>query len=235
MRKNASHSSAKLIKWNMYNWASLKHQHFSPKHPQRHSIAHYKDKVWRVLWEFIAWPMSCTCQCQTIYSETYYNSLNDKDVDCRFRLVWLLGLVWYGLVWFGLVWLPLQITMQVPCMFIFDSHYYNVIIMSAMASQITSLTFVYSTIYSGADQRKHQSSTSLAFVRGIHRGPVNSPHKGPVTRKMFPFDDVIMHAFGVVSPKLGHRYDHLSTTDVTLKDMGKTDWNTQQHNDEIWW
>ena len=40
--------------------------------------------------------------------------------------------------------------------------------------------------------RKHQSSASLAFVRGIHRGPVNSPHKWPVTRKMFPFDDVIM-------------------------------------------
>ena len=42
------------------------------------------------------------------------------------------------------------------------------------------------------DQRKHQRSASLAFVRGIHRGPVNSPHKWPVTRKMFPFDDVIM-------------------------------------------
>ena len=42
------------------------------------------------------------------------------------------------------------------------------------------------------NQRKHQSSASLAFVRGIHRWPVNSLHKGPVTRKMFPFDDVIM-------------------------------------------
>ena len=48
------------------------------------------------------------------------------------------------------------------------------------------------TFYSGADQIKHQSSASLAFVRGIHRWPVNSPHKGPVMRKMFPFDDVIM-------------------------------------------
>ena len=46
--------------------------------------------------------------------------------------------------------------------------------------------------YSDVNQRKHQSSASLAFVRGIHRGPVNSPHKWPVTRKMFPFDDVIM-------------------------------------------
>ena len=64
--------------------------------------------------------------------------------------------------------------------------------MGVMASQINSLTIVYSTVYSGADQRKHQSGASLAFVRGIHRSPVNSPHKGPVTRKMFPFDDVIM-------------------------------------------
>ena len=64
--------------------------------------------------------------------------------------------------------------------------------MSTMASQITSLTIVYSTVYSDADQRKHQSSASLAFVRGIHRWPVNSPHKWPVTRKMFPFGDVIM-------------------------------------------
>ena len=66
--------------------------------------------------------------------------------------------------------------------------------MSTMASQIISLTIIYSTVYSGADQRKHQNSASLAFVRGIHREPVNSPHKGPVTRKMFPFDDVIMYS-----------------------------------------
>ena len=70
--------------------------------------------------------------------------------------------------------------------------HYTDVIMSAIASQITSLTIVYSTVYSDADQRKYQSSVSLAFVRGIHRGPVNSPHKWPVTRKMFPFDDVIM-------------------------------------------
>ena len=63
------------------------------------------------------------------------------------------------------------------------SHYSDVIL-GAMSSQIPSLTIVYSTVYSGADQRKHQSFASLAFVWGIHRGPV--------TRKMFPFDDVIM-------------------------------------------
>ena len=66
------------------------------------------------------------------------------------------------------------------------------VIMGMMASQITSLTIVYLTVYSGGDQRQHQSSASLAFVRGIHRWPLNSPHKWPVTRKMFPFDDIIM-------------------------------------------
>ena len=69
--------------------------------------------------------------------------------------------------------------------------------MGSIASQITSLTIVYSTVYSDAVQRKHQSPASLAFVRGIHRrpvrSPVNSPHKWPVTRKMFPFDNVIMN------------------------------------------
>ena len=84
--------------------------------------------------------------------------------------------------------------------FSFDYHlhvnlanHYNDVNMSAMAFQITSLTIVYSIVYSGADQRKHQSSASIAFVRRIHRWPGNSPQKGPITRKMFPFDDVIMH------------------------------------------
>ena len=49
-----------------------------------------------------------------------------------------------------------------------------------------------STVCSGADHRKHQSSAPLVFVRGIHQWPVNSPHKGPIRWKMFPFDNVIM-------------------------------------------
>ena len=69
--------------------------------------------------------------------------------------------------------------------------HYGDVIMGA----ITSLMSVYSTVYSDADQRKHQSAASLAFVRGIHLGPVNSPHKWPVTRKLFPFDDVIVFWF----------------------------------------
>ena len=70
--------------------------------------------------------------------------------------------------------------------------HYNDVIMGTMASQITSLMIVHSIVYSGTDERKHQSFASLAFVRGIHRSPVNSPHIGPVTRKMFLLGDVIM-------------------------------------------
>ena len=66
------------------------------------------------------------------------------------------------------------------------------VIMNLVTSQITSISIVCASIYSGTDQRKHQSSALLDFVRRIYRWSVNSPHKGPVTRKMFPFDDVIM-------------------------------------------
>ena len=76
-------------------------------------------------------------------------------------------------------------------MIVWYSFHYNDVILSAMASQITSLMTVNQTVYSGAD-KKNQSSASLAFVRGIHRWRVNSPHKGPVTRKMLPFHDGIM-------------------------------------------
>ena len=53
-----------------------------------------------------------------------------------------------------------------PCLTTF---HYSDVMMTTMASQITSLTVVYSIVYSDADQRKHQSSASLAFVMGIHR------------------------------------------------------------------
>ena len=100
--------------------------------------------------------------------------------------------------------------------------------MGARASQITGLAIVYSTVYSDADQRKHQSSASLAFVRGIHRGPLNSPHKWPVTRKMLPFDDIIMvwltaaaRAVRVVSLAMSQLHDFPRTNEVTLKNMNK--------------
>ena len=80
----------------------------------------------------------------------------------------------------------------VELQFICAGKHYSDVTMRVMASQITSVSVVYSTVCPGADQRKHQSSTSLVLVRGIRRLPVNSPHKGPVTRKLLPFDDVIM-------------------------------------------
>ena len=82
--------------------------------------------------------------------------------------------------------------------------HYSDIIMDTMASEITSLTIVFSIVYSGTGQRKHQSSASLAFVWGIHRWPVNSPHKWPVTRKMFLFEDVIMSLIGNISINMCH-------------------------------
>ena len=66
------------------------------------------------------------------------------------------------------------------------------VIMTRMASQITSLTIVYSTVYSGADKKKTSKLRVTGLCVGNSPGPVNSPHKGPVTRKMIPFDDVIM-------------------------------------------
>ena len=88
--------------------------------------------------------------------------------------------------------------------------------MGAMASQITSVSIVGSTVGSVADQRKYQSSASLAFVRGIHRWSVNSPHKGPVTRKMSPFDDVIMPS-GVCSSSLALVHDGATSHDFAAR------------------
>ena len=84
------------------------------------------------------------------------------------------------------------------------TEHYSDVIMSATASQITGVVIVYSTPCSGAHQRKHQSSASLAFVREIHWWPVNSPYKGPVTRKMFPFDDAIMSYYIQYIPRNMH-------------------------------
>ena len=95
------------------------------------------------------------------------------------------------------------------------SHYSDVI-MGAMASQITSLTIVYSTVYSDADQRNIKAPRHWPLCGEIHRGPVNSPHKWPVTRKMFPFDDVIMwHGtpIRITGPLWGFPYKMASYSD----------------------
>ena len=87
-----------------------------------------------------------------------------------------------------------------------ETSHHNDVIIGLIASLNISLTIVYSTVYSDADQRKHQSSASLAFVWGIHPGPVNSLHKWPVTRKMFPFDDVIIILYTILENEEKTRY-----------------------------
>ena len=111
--------------------------------------------------------------------------------------------------------------------------HYSGVIMYTVASQITSLTIVYSTVCPCVDQRKRQSAASLAFARGIHRSPVYSPHKGTVTRKMFSFDEIIMSicrysdnqfglsgVYGTCTPKCLHTFDH-DTHDCRLQHI----WN----------
>ena len=99
--------------------------------------------------------------------------------------------IWMCRLWNGadFVYVSMHYAYQFICHI---ATHYSDVIMSAMASQINSVPIVCSTVCSGADQRKHQSSASLAFVRVIHRWSVDSPDKGPITRKMFPFDNVIM-------------------------------------------
>ena len=87
--------------------------------------------------------------------------------------------------------------------------------MGTKASQISGVSIIYSTVCSGRYQRKHQSSASLAIVRGIQRWPVNSPNKGPVTRKMFPLDDVIM-LLDVSKPLLDNRPNNCGQTQTSL-------------------
>ena len=110
-----------------------------------------------------------------------------------------------------------------------DLIHYNDIIVRVIASQITSLMIVYSTLSSDAGQRKHQRSAPLAFVRGIHRGPVNFLHKWPVTRKMFPFVDVIMYPesfeWVFLQYKLQLLYSKVVSTIFTLSWQG---WCPQQ-------
>ena len=88
--------------------------------------------------------------------------------------------------------------------------------MGAMVSQITSLTIAYSTVHSDAYQRKYPSSESLAFVWGIHRGPVNSLHKWPVTRKKFPFHDAIMEQVTSFEAVIGTKIFCCSFYQITI-------------------
>ena len=81
------------------------------------------------------------------------------------RYLSISGTLWH--IYMELRWLTWSL--QMAWLEICAREHYNDVIMTTIASQITSLTVVYSTVYSDADQRKHQSSASLAFVWGIHR------------------------------------------------------------------
>ena len=67
-------------------------------------------------------------------------------------------------------------------------HYTDVIMGTIACLKSPASPLFTQPFYSDADQRKYQSSALLAFVGGIHRRPVNSPHKWPVTRNIFPFE-----------------------------------------------
>ena len=139
---------------------------------------------------------------------TLYISLRPMYTFCDFaststnNIIWVLGNIFINVMnWFGIdvaiqsridffhtqLWFPASSWVCIPQKSLAIAHdfwnHYNDTIMGAMPSQMTNLTIVYSTVYSDADQRKHQSAASLAFVRGIHRGLVNSQHKWPVTWK----------------------------------------------------
>ena len=103
------------------------------------------------------------------------------------------------------------------------SFHYNYVMMNDTASQITGLTIVCSTVYSSADQRKHQSSASLAFGRGIHWWPVNSPHKRPV---VYEADVVHPQLWGYVYSLLFQWF--LGLLIVCLKTIR---WPTVEHPD----
>ena len=91
--------------------------------------------------------------------------------------------------------------------------------MNTIASQIIGISIICSTISSGTDQRKHQSSASLAFMRGIHWWPVDSLHKGPVMQEMFPFDELIMGQWSV-----GAVTGHALQAEPSITQWGKLTW-----------
>ena len=146
---------------------------------------------------------------------THKKTPHGRDMGCLFGEFWKKNWLCYNGIALYLCWLFnlycfICMISQLLYSYIIKSHFrcklwtrfavgwvvwvyhYTDVIMGTIASHITSLTIVYSTVYSDADHRKHQNSALQAFLRGIRRRPVNSSHKWSVTRKMLPFDDVIM-------------------------------------------
>ena len=156
---------------------------------------------------------ACICMCVHTYTHTYTCTCTRTCTYTDGNHIWIfqLNLICFN---FNHPAVPAANCMAplYVCVSLFPVLlcHYSDFTMSAMASQITGVSIIYSTVCSCADQRKHQSSASLAFVGGIHRWPVNSPHTGPVARKMFPFDDIIMalSLCGNVTHRVEHRISY---------------------------
>ena len=149
------------------------------------------------------WYLLSATKCA--YSNTLYAHIREIEfLQGNANMYWVYW-VWHHnrlIVWFvwmrtfcllpktnGYIAFCFALSNHVICFMVgwLNTHYRDVV-MSAMASLITGVSIVYWTLYSGVHQRKYQSSASLAFVRGIHRRPVNSPHKGSLMQKTFLFD-----------------------------------------------
>ena len=94
--------------------------------------------------------------------------------------------------------------------------------MTTIASQITSLTVVYSIVYSCTVERKHQSSASLAFVWGIHRDRWIPRTKGQLRGKCFHLmtSSCLIICFGIALRTLCDSYDWVGANEITLKNIG---------------
>ena len=164
----------------------------------------YRSRKWQKVKIRKFYNLGSTCQYRQFISlpasrqfAMLYMTSMANDIPC-FHFQWFLSAIvqWVKVTWhpniqsINSTWRPRPHRVWV----LGKSTYmhYTDIIMRTVVTQITSVSIVYISVCSGPDQRKHPTPTSLAFVRGIHRWPVNSSHKGSVTWKMSPFDDVIM-------------------------------------------
>ena len=153
-----------------------------------------QNKAVHKCWIFPAQALSCTSKCMWIYVSLMKMYLKMPSV--KWQLFCLSNFAWtsYG-NWAPMIKIQSSLNQNVNIFFEvnpFANVYAITVKTNTMASQITGILTVCSILCSGAHQRKCQSSASLAFVRGIHQSPADSPHKGPVMQELFPVDDVIM-------------------------------------------
>ena len=200
--KNRKQDSHTFVTWPIWYWFNIYFFHFLLSLLWASILFHHPSGVGilfdlKTIWEqfdiinlFLVWSSKAWCRIMVSQMQNEISMKNCSNI----------------LICYSSIWITFHKVCTRFCFALFCCGYsfcfrgvilYSDIIMCTMASQITSLTIVYLTAYSGTDHRKYQNSASLAFVQGIHEWPVNSPHKGPVTRKTFPFDDIMMVASGL--------------------------------------